>query len=94
EPLLAALRKHPEIREARLGQKQLKHVVKQRVFLLCIRLKGSWFGGVDREKERQIINALSFSNPLPGRSFVFAPRESFARFSRKLSRIPGTKVEL
>src|SRR6185503_685887 len=48
-----------ELHAAYLGQKQLRHFPKQRLFVLCVRTRRAWYGLPNRAHEEALARRLS-----------------------------------
>ncbi len=92
EPLLTLLRHDPAVHTADLAQKQMKYFQKQRLFVLCLRMKRPWHGLANRDLEQALVNRLLPSIKLPGRKLVFAPHGSFRALADKLARPPEARI--
>ncbi len=92
EGVLALLAAEPEIVAAFLGQKQMRHFRKQRLFALCLEVQRPWHRLPDRDFERTMTKRLFGKVRLPGRVLVFAPSGSFAALARKLRTVPDARI--
>lgn len=77
---------------ADLGRKELRHFSRQKLFLLCVRIRPAWHRMPDGEREQKTINQLVKAARLPGRVLIFAPSGNFRAIARKLSKVPGTRI--
>lgn len=77
---------------AYLGRKELKHFARQKLFLLCIRIRPAWHRMPDGDREQKTINRLVKAVRLPGRVLIFAPSGNFRAVARKLSKVPGARI--
>jgi Zn-dependent protease with chaperone function len=93
DSLRAALAEFPEIQRVHLGRKEMKYFAKQKLFLLCIRLRRSRLGFVNRDREQAIVSKLALMAVLPGRTLVFAPRGSFSRLAAKVMQLPDSGID-
>jgi Zn-dependent protease with chaperone function len=91
-PLQQLLSADADILAAHLGRKQLQHFPKQRLFVLCVRIRPAWYGLRDRDREHRVINRLIGGVRLPGRVFVCAPSGANAALARKLRKLPTTEI--
>ena len=90
--LQESLAAEPELIAADLGQKQLTHFPKQRLFVLCVRARPHWLWLPDRATEERLVARLQQTLALPGRMLICAPRGSFRALSRKLAKLPGAAI--
>lgn len=90
--LVERLAAEPEVVGADLGRKDLRHFVKQRLFLLSVRIRRPWHGYPDRDRAAALVQRLSSSIHLPGRVLVFAPMGGFRALGRKLHALPDAAV--
>lgn len=92
ETLRATLATEPELVMAWLARKQLKHLPKQKMFLLCVRSRVPWHRLPNYDRDRALVARLSQSVQLPGRLLVFCPAGSFRALAKKLMTVPATLV--
>jgi hypothetical protein len=90
DALRLAIEAEPDVIEAHLGRKELRHFIEQKLYLLCIRLRPAWHRLPKPDKEQLAIQRLVKTVRLPGRVFIFAPSGSFRRLGRNLARLPGS----
>jgi hypothetical protein len=90
--LRAQLSTQPNIHRAFLGQKQLRHFPKQRLFVLCVETPRGWHRFPMREHDESLARRLAQTVQLPGRVLVFAPHGSFRAIARKVQQVPGTNI--
>jgi Zn-dependent protease with chaperone function len=93
---LTALREtlaaNPEIIAADLGRKELRHFARQKLFLLCIRIRPAWHRMPSGSRQQEVVNQLVKQARLPGRVLIFAPSGNFRRIARKLATVSGARV--
>ena len=77
---------------ADLGRKELRHFVRQKLYLLCIRLRPQWHRLPNASREQATVNRLVKAVRLPGRVLIFAPSGSFRAVARKLGKLPGARI--
>jgi Zn-dependent protease with chaperone function len=90
--LRETLAAEPDLIAADLGRKELRHFVRQKLYLLCIHLRPRWHRLPNASREQTIINRLVKAVRLPGRVLIFARSGSFRAVARKLGRIPGARI--
>ena len=90
--LRAVLAGDPDIAAADLVQKQMRHFPKQRLFVLCLRLRRAWYQLPDRDREQATVARLLPKIRLPGRKLVFAPHGGFRAPATRLARIPAARI--
>jgi Zn-dependent protease with chaperone function len=90
--LRAQLSAEPNLYRAFLGQKQLRHFPKQRLFVLCVETPRGWHRLPVREHDESLARRLAQTVQLPGRVLVFAPHGSFRAIARKVQQVPGTNI--
>src|SRR6266581_564210 len=90
--LWQTLATEPHLIAADLGRKELRHFVRQKLYLLCIRLRPQWHRLPNASREQATVNRLVKAVRLPGRVLIFAPSGSFRAVARKLGRIPGARI--
>jgi hypothetical protein len=89
--LVEILRADSDVIAADLAQKQMKHFQKQRLFVLCLRTRRSWFG-MSRETEQAVLNRLLPIVRLPGRKLVFTPSGGFGGIASRLAKLPEARI--
>jgi Zn-dependent protease with chaperone function len=92
ESLLALLAAEPGIVAAYLGQKEMRHFRKQRLFVLCIEVQRAWHRLPDRDLEQATAKRLFGKARLPGRVLIFGRSGSFAPLAKKLRALPQTQI--
>jgi hypothetical protein len=92
--LCRLLQSWDDIDSAMLGRKQLTHFVKQRLFVLCVRVRTGWHRIPNAKLERAIVANLFKAVHLPGRVLIFAPSGSYRGIAYKLAKIPGANLIL
>jgi Zn-dependent protease with chaperone function len=88
----ALLAGQPGVARAYLGQKQMRHFKKQRLFVLCIEGKRAWYRPANHDAEQSAVKALFGKLRLPGRVLVFAPSGSFSAIAKKLRTVPNAQI--
>lgn len=81
-----------EIAAADLVQKQMRHFAKQRLFVLCLRLRRAWYQLPNRDREQAAIARLLPKIRLPGRKLVLAPNGGFRALAARLAQIPAARI--
>ncbi len=84
ETLRRILATEPELARAELARKELKYLVHEQLFVLCVRRHPAWHRLPDAEADRALARRLAQSVRLPGRVLVFPPSGSFRALARKL----------
>jgi hypothetical protein len=92
EALRCTLKAQVDVVAARLGRKELKYFAKQKLYLLCIRIRPRWHRLPSADRERFAVNQLIKATKLPGRVLIFTASGSFRGVARKLSRVSGTGI--
>jgi Zn-dependent protease with chaperone function len=80
------------VARAYLGQKQMRHFKKQRLFVLCVEGKRAWYRAADHDAEQAAVKALFGKVRLPGRVLIITPSGSFSAIARKLRAVPGALI--
>jgi Zn-dependent protease with chaperone function len=82
----------PEIVAVDLGRKELQYFVKQKLFLLCVRVRPAWHRLPDSERQQRAVNRLIKTVRVPGRVFIFAPSGNFRGVAKKLRHVEGARI--
>jgi hypothetical protein len=90
--LCSLLQSCDDIDSVMLGRKRLTHFVKQRLFVLCVRVRTGWHRIPNAKLEQAIIAKLFKAVHLPGRVLIFAPGGSYRGIARKLAKIPNATI--
>jgi Zn-dependent protease with chaperone function len=90
--LLQTLKADPDLIVADLGRKELRYFVRQKLFLLCVRIRPAWHRLPDGSREQAAVNRLVKTVRLPGRVLIIAPSGSFRGVARKLRQVPGARI--
>ena len=90
--LRAILAGDSDIAAADLVQKQMRHFPKQRLFVLCLRVRRSWYALPSAERGQAAVARLLPKVRLPGRKLVFAPHGGFRALASRLATIPAARV--
>jgi hypothetical protein len=80
------------VARAYLGQKQMRHFKKQRLFVLCIEGKRAWYRPANHGAEQAAVRALFGKVRLPGRVLIIAPSGSFSAIAKKLRIVPSALI--
>lgn len=90
--LRSLLTQQTEMAAAYLVQKELKHFVQRRLFVLCVHTERGWFGRHNADKDSQLAMQLATTAKLPGRLLVIAPSGGFRALARKVMRVPDARI--
>lgn len=80
------------VARAYLGQKQMRHFKKRRLFVLCLEGKRAWYRPANHGVEQAAVKALFGKVRLPGRVLIIAPSGSFAAIAKKLRAVPNAQI--
>jgi Zn-dependent protease with chaperone function len=92
DALKAVLLADREVALAWLGRKQLQHLPKQKMFLLCVQRRSAWHRLPSHDRDQALVARLSQAVRLPGRVLVFCPAGSFRPVANNLRRLPGAEI--
>lgn len=92
EALLAVLAADPQIASADLAQKQMRYFSRQRLFILCLRVRRAWYQLPSRAKEQAAVAGLLPKIKLPGRKLVIAPYGVFGAVAARLAKMPECRI--
>ncbi len=92
DALQQLLKEHPHLASAYLVQKELKHFVQQRLFVLCVHSARNWLGSSDADKDTQLAEILTTQVKLPGRMLVITPSGGFRTLAKKIIGLEGSRI--
>jgi len=90
--LRAVLDAEPDIGSAYLARKELKHFVRQPLFVLCVRSAAGIWSLQKRDRDMFVAGQLVRRVRLPGRVLVVAPRGAFRALGRAIMRLPDACI--
>lgn len=90
--LRAVLAAEADVLSTNLARKELKHFVKQKLFLLCVRVRPAWYGLPDAGRQQAVIGRLTKAVRVPGRVLIFTGSGELRSVARKLRKAPGSLV--
>ncbi len=90
--LRAVLSAEADVLSANLARKELKHFVKQKLYLLCVRVRPAWHRLPDADRQQAVIGRLTKTVRVPGRVLIFTGAGELRGVARKLRRAPGSLV--
>jgi len=92
EVLRSVFSREPEVERAFLVQKQLRHISKQRFFLLCVHARREQQRLPEREADACLVQRLSAALELPGRLLVITPSGGFRAIARRVAAQPKAQI--
>ncbi len=90
--LRAVLSDERDVVSADLAQKELRHFVKQKLYLLCVRIRPAWHRLPDADRQQKVIARLVKAVQLPGRVLIFTASGDFRGVGRKVRKVAGSEV--
>jgi len=82
----------PEIAEAYLAQKEVRHFTDMPLHVLGVRLRRPWYRYQSARWSASVLRRIVAQVPLPGQWFVVSLGPESKRIEKKLKRIPGARL--
>jgi hypothetical protein len=86
------LSRDPDLAEAYVVRKRLKHFTHQPLFILRVRSKPGYFGRTSADLDEAIVARLIPQVRLPGRVLIVSPHRGFRALARKIMSLPQPKA--
>ncbi|MDB6058571.1 MAG: htpX 1 [Verrucomicrobiales bacterium] len=81
-----------DIVEAHLAQKQMKHLIHQRLYVLAVRVRTSWHRLPNEERQQACVARISKIIEVPGRILIIPSSGPFGALARKIRKVTEARI--